>query len=187
IDRVLGLGWGSGWGIFGGGQVAGVPSSRVPWGGGGARRTQAVRESSPVEGGGGQNKGVQEWNVVLERGGRFRRGLSWRSSDPPSPARHGFEGYDLPLWFSCTVGIALPVYSTFKAIEKRDQGEQEKWLLYWAAYGSFSLVEMFPLYYHVKFAFLVWLQLPANNVSMFRYCSMVCDVFNSYGSVTFDV
>ncbi|CAH8274104.1 unnamed protein product [Arabidopsis lyrata] len=41
-------------------------------------------------------------------------------------------------------------------------------LIYWAAYGSFSLVEVFtdkiiswfPLYYHVKFAFLVWLQLP---------------------------
>ncbi|XP_011627756.1 HVA22-like protein k [Amborella trichopoda] len=68
----------------------------------------------------------------------------------------------------CSVGIALPVYSTFKAIENKDQKEQEKWLLYWAVYGSFSLVEAFadkilywfPLYYHMKFAFLVWLQLP---------------------------
>ncbi|XP_013593037.1 HVA22-like protein k isoform X1 [Brassica napus] len=68
----------------------------------------------------------------------------------------------------CSVGIGLPVYSTFKAIENRDQNEQHKWLTYWAAYGSFSLVEVFtdkliswfPLYYHVKFAFLVWLQLP---------------------------
>ncbi|GAA0160899.1 membrane traffic protein [Lithospermum erythrorhizon] len=68
----------------------------------------------------------------------------------------------------CSVGIVLPVYSTFKAIEGRDQDEQQKWLLYWAAYGSFSVVELFtdkflywfPLYYHMKFAFLVWLQLP---------------------------
>ncbi|KAL1215508.1 HVA22-like protein k [Cardamine amara subsp. amara] len=68
----------------------------------------------------------------------------------------------------CSIGIGLPVYSTFKAIENRDQNEQQKWLIYWAAYGSFSLVEVFtdkliswfPLYYHVKFAFLVWLQLP---------------------------
>ncbi|KFK30293.1 hypothetical protein AALP_AA7G242700 [Arabis alpina] len=68
----------------------------------------------------------------------------------------------------CTIGVGLPVYSTFKAIENRDQNEQQKWLIYWAAYGSFSLVEVFtdkiiswfPLYYHVKFAFLVWLQLP---------------------------
>lgn len=68
----------------------------------------------------------------------------------------------------CSVGIVLPVYSTFKAIEGRDADEQHKWLVYWAAYGSFSIVEMFtdkfiywfPLYYHMKFAFLVWLQLP---------------------------
>ncbi|XP_021888879.1 HVA22-like protein k [Carica papaya] len=68
----------------------------------------------------------------------------------------------------CTVGIGLPVYSTFKAIERKDPKEQQKWLIYWAAYGSFSLVEVFadkflhwvPLYYHLKFAFLVWLQLP---------------------------
>ncbi|XP_022133390.1 HVA22-like protein k isoform X2 [Momordica charantia] len=71
----------------------------------------------------------------------------------------------------CSVGIVLPVYSTFKAIEKKDQNEQQKWLLYWAAYGSFSLVEVFsdkllswfPVYYHLKFAFLVWLQLPATD------------------------
>uniref|UniRef100_A0A1D1XZQ5 HVA22-like protein n=1 Tax=Anthurium amnicola TaxID=1678845 RepID=A0A1D1XZQ5_9ARAE len=77
----------------------------------------------------------------------------------------------------CTVGVALPVYSTFKAIERKDQNEQEKWLLYWAAYGSFSLVELlsdkilswFPLYYHAKFAFLVWLQLPSNNGARHLY------------------
>ncbi|XP_059647706.1 HVA22-like protein k [Cornus florida] len=70
---------------------------------------------------------------------------------------------------SCSVGIVLPVYSTFKAIETKDQNEQQRWLVYWAAYGSFSIAEMFadkliswiPLYYHMKFAFLVWLQLPS--------------------------
>ncbi|XP_073146233.1 HVA22-like protein k [Henckelia pumila] len=69
----------------------------------------------------------------------------------------------------CSVGIVLPVYSTFKAIEAKDQDEQQKWLLYWAAYGTFSVAELFtdkflywfPLYYHMKFAFLVWLQLPS--------------------------
>lgn len=68
----------------------------------------------------------------------------------------------------CSVGIVLPVYSTFKAIERKDEQDQQKWLLYWAAYGSFSLVEVFsdkilswfPPYYYLKFAFLVWLQLP---------------------------
>ncbi|XP_031250439.1 HVA22-like protein k [Pistacia vera] len=69
----------------------------------------------------------------------------------------------------CSVGIVLPVYSTFKAIERKDQDDQQKWLIYWAAYGSFSIVEVFsdkllfwfPMYYHLKFAFLVWLQLPS--------------------------
>ncbi|KAF3683384.1 HVA22-like protein k [Capsicum annuum] len=73
----------------------------------------------------------------------------------------------------CSVGIVLPVYSTFKAIEMGDQNEQRKWLLYWAVYGSFSIVEAFtdkflywfPLYYHVKLAFLVWLQLPSAEIS----------------------
>ncbi|MED6204144.1 HVA22-like protein k [Stylosanthes scabra] len=71
----------------------------------------------------------------------------------------------------CSIGLVIPVYSTFKAIESKDQDDQHKWLLYWAAYGSFSVAEMFaekllswfPLYYHMKFAFLVWLQLPPLN------------------------
>ncbi|ESW28903.1 hypothetical protein PHAVU_002G027400 [Phaseolus vulgaris] len=71
----------------------------------------------------------------------------------------------------CSVGVALPVYSTFKAIESKDQSAQQRCLLYWAAYGSFSLVEVFtdkliswcPMYYHLKFAFLVWLQLPSTS------------------------
>lgn len=78
---------------------------------------------------------------------------------------------------SCSVGVILPVYSTFKAIERRDQDEQQKWLMYWAAYGSFSMVELFtdkllhwfPLYYHVKFAFLVWLQLPCIDGAKMLY------------------
>ncbi|KAJ4962995.1 hypothetical protein NE237_022934 [Protea cynaroides] len=69
----------------------------------------------------------------------------------------------------CSVGVVLPVYATFKAIEAKDHYEQQRWLLYWAVYGSFSLAEVFadkilswvPMYYHMKFAFLVWLQLPS--------------------------
>ncbi|KAE8680641.1 HVA22-like protein k [Hibiscus syriacus] len=71
----------------------------------------------------------------------------------------------------CSVGVVLPVYSTFRAIERNNEREQQKWLIYWAAYGSFTLVETFsdkllswfPYYYHFKFAFLVWLQLPSTE------------------------
>lgn len=78
---------------------------------------------------------------------------------------------------SCAVGIGLPVYSTFRAIEKKDEQEKERMLLYWAAYGSFSIAEVFAdkllssvsLYYHVKFAILVWLQFPSNSGSKHVY------------------
>ncbi|KAJ4716469.1 HVA22-like protein [Melia azedarach] len=79
----------------------------------------------------------------------------------------------------CSIGTVLPVYSTFKAIENKDPNEQQKWLLYWTVYGSFSIAEAFadkiiswfPLYYHVKFAFLVWLQLPSANGAKHLYMS----------------
>ncbi|XP_006657857.1 HVA22-like protein k [Oryza brachyantha] len=78
---------------------------------------------------------------------------------------------------SCAIGVGLPVYSTFRAIEKKDQREKERWLLYWAAYGSFSIAEVFadqilssvPLYYHVKLAILVWLQFPSNCGAKYVY------------------
>lgn len=77
----------------------------------------------------------------------------------------------------CSVGIVLPVYSTFKAIERKDPDAQQRCLVYWAAFGSFSLVEVFadkllswfPMYYHVKFAFLVWLQLPSADGAKYLY------------------
>lgn len=47
--------------------------------------------------------------------------------------------------FSCSVGIVLPVYSTFKAIEKKDQNEQQKWLLYWAGWDFILFFQFFPL------------------------------------------
>ncbi|KAL2328938.1 hypothetical protein Fmac_022365 [Flemingia macrophylla] len=77
----------------------------------------------------------------------------------------------------CSIGLALPVYSTFKAIENNDSFQQKRCLLYWAVYGSFSAAETFaekllswiPLYYHLKLAFLVWLQLPTINGSKKLY------------------
>ncbi|XWS29318.1 hypothetical protein CRYUN_Cryun24cG0018800 [Craigia yunnanensis] len=54
----------------------------------------------------------------------------------------------------CSVGIVLPVYSTFKAIERNDENEQQKWLTYWAG---------FHIIITSKFAFLVWFQLPSNE------------------------
>ncbi|KAL9661685.1 hypothetical protein QQ045_026511 [Rhodiola kirilowii] len=88
----------------------------------------------------------------------------------------------------CSVGIGLPVYSTYKAIESKDHNEQKRWLIYWAAFGSFTLVEVFtdkliswfPLYYHVKFAFLVWLQLPSTDGAKQLYMNHLCPFFQKH-------
>eukprot|EP00850_Spirogloea_muscicola_P019896 SM000202S05867 [mRNA] locus=s202:30309:32133:- [translate_table: standard] len=70
---------------------------------------------------------------------------------------------------ACTViGVAVPVYSTFKALERRSQEEQEEWLIYWSVYGTLSIAESLtdkllswcPFYYHAKMALLAWLQIP---------------------------
>ncbi|XP_048424861.1 HVA22-like protein k [Pyrus x bretschneideri] len=61
-------------------------------------------------------------------------------------------------------------------------------LLYWAAYGSFSVAEVFsdkilswfPLYYHMKFAFLVWLQLPASNGARHLYMNHLRPFFQRH-------
>jgi receptor expression-enhancing protein 5/6 len=83
---------------------------------------------------------------------------------------------------ACTVvGIGFPVYSTHKAIETNNHTEQEEWLVYWAAYGCFSVAEVFsdkllswcPFYYHAKFVFLVWLQLPKNFGARHLYSSLL--------------
>ncbi|OMO63419.1 hypothetical protein COLO4_32449 [Corchorus olitorius] len=71
----------------------------------------------------------------------------------------------------CTVGTVIPVYSTFKAIENKDQDEQQKWLLYWTEVFADKILSWFPLYYHAKFAFLVWLQLPSANGAKQLYAS----------------
>ncbi|CAK9215917.1 unnamed protein product [Sphagnum troendelagicum] len=83
---------------------------------------------------------------------------------------------------ACTVvGIGFPVYSTHKAIVRKNPAEQEQWLVYWAVYGCFSVAEFFsdqllswcPFYYHVKFVFLVWLQLPSSSGSQQLYSSLL--------------
>ncbi|MCO5605220.1 hypothetical protein L7F22_059400 [Adiantum nelumboides] len=74
-------------------------------------------------------------------------------------------------WACVVGGIGFPVYSSFKAIESKDKAEQEQWLCYWTAYGSFTSVETFsdkllswfPGYYHAKLLFLIWLQLPLSG------------------------
>lgn len=99
---------------------------------------------------------------------------------------------------ACIVGgLAIPAYSSFRAIELKDTAEQEQWLLYWTVYGCLSagevlsdrLLSWLPGYYHAKLAFLMWLQLPLRNGSrqlltkyfrppLLRYRAMLDGVVN---------
>lgn len=119
---------------------------------------------------------------------------------------------------SASVGIILPAYQSYKAIEnKKDNKADEQWcvaaqsgtrlalrssartgltavqrdrlrhlvsacrLTYWVIYAGLSLVEevedwglaKLPYYWHAKFAFLLWLQMPQSQVgaTVPRLCS----------------
>lgn len=84
---------------------------------------------------------------------------------------------------ACTVvGVGVPVYSSFKAVESRDPEEKEEWLVYWCAYGCVSVAEAFadkllgtwlPYYYHVKLVVLVWLQIPNNFGARYLYTKLL--------------
>lgn len=71
---------------------------------------------------------------------------------------HGFH--------SCSVGLGLPVYLTFKAIEKKDHNEQQRWLTYWAGCNfhsiSFSLLSYFSSNWNINY-------LLATKYSMISY------------------
>uniref|UniRef100_M1B831 Receptor expression-enhancing protein n=1 Tax=Solanum tuberosum TaxID=4113 RepID=M1B831_SOLTU len=53
----------------------------------------------------------------------------------------------------CSVGIVLPVYSTFKAIETGNRNEQHKWLLYWAGDDAFQNFTNFFCFANLEIAF----------------------------------
>ncbi|CAM6033702.1 unnamed protein product [Sphagnum compactum] len=83
---------------------------------------------------------------------------------------------------ACTLfGIGFPIYSTHKAIAYKNLAEQEQWLFYWAVYGCFTATEVvfdklfswFPFYYHIKFVFLVWLQLPSQFGAHYLYTNLL--------------
>ncbi|KAG2483175.1 hypothetical protein HYH03_017967 [Edaphochlamys debaryana] len=88
-----------------------------------------------------------------------------------------------------TVATIYPVYATAKAIESKDTKDDIQWLSYWAVYGSFILAEHFadqalgkvPYYYHLKFAALLWLQLPQTRGATFLYDRYYKPALAKYG------
>ena len=79
------------------------------------------------------------------------------------------------LSYRIIIGTAYPIYASFSLLESQagpaQRGKDEaQWLTYWAVYGVLTAAEQLfesrpPLYYHIKFAFLFWLQSSRYQVS----------------------
>jgi hypothetical protein len=67
-----------------------------------------------------------------------------------------------------TVGFIYPAYASYKALESKSPHAAAQWLTYWVVFSLFTVLEYFadwliswlPLYYLLKLAFILWLQLP---------------------------
>lgn len=90
---------------------------------------------------------------------------------------------------ACTVvGVGVPVYSSFKALESGDENEMRTWLTYWAVYGSMTVVEStaekfllwIPFYHHLKLGLLIWLQLPLYDGAMRTFHSYIRPVLRRH-------
>ncbi|XP_060557827.1 receptor expression-enhancing protein 5-like isoform X1 [Ruditapes philippinarum] len=67
--------------------------------------------------------------------------------------------------FLCNfIGFLYPAYASVKAIETTNKEDDTQWLMYWAVYSFFSLLEFFtdiflfwiPFYWLLKCIFLIW-------------------------------
>ncbi|KRX75667.1 Receptor expression-enhancing protein 5 [Trichinella nativa] len=66
------------------------------------------------------------------------------------------------------IGYGYPLIKSIMAIESEDKADDKQWLIYWAVFGLFTLVDffsaslyqLFPFYWLAKCLFLLWLYLP---------------------------
>ncbi|CAB3397354.1 unnamed protein product [Caenorhabditis bovis] len=84
--------------------------------------------------------------------------------------------------FVCNlIGFAYPAYVSVKAIRTTDTADDTQWLTYWAVFATFALVDffaigimsVFPFYWVVKAAFLMYLYLPQTQGAKVMYVKVV--------------
>ncbi len=86
------------------------------------------------------------------------------------------------------VGTLYPAFWTIKSIEKDNLQEQKNWLIYWAVFGFFILIDMFspiivkfvPFYLVMKILFLIWMFMPGSNGSKMVYGLIVKKILKRY-------
>ena len=75
------------------------------------------------------------------------------------------------------IGFAFPAWASFKAIESTEKEDDTLWLTYWTVFSVFSIIETgadtiehyLPMYFPMKFAFLIWLMAPPTRGADFIY------------------
>ncbi|EEY69326.1 uncharacterized protein PITG_05550 [Phytophthora infestans T30-4] len=81
------------------------------------------------------------------------------------------------------VGVAYPMYASFKALERPESGHDEKqWLTYWVVYGASTSVEavasplmcLVPGYNITKTLFLIWMMSPQTKGATIVYHKLLC-------------
>ncbi|CAI2332901.1 unnamed protein product [Caenorhabditis sp. 36 PRJEB53466] len=84
--------------------------------------------------------------------------------------------------FVCNlIGIAYPAYVSVKAIRSVETSDDTAWLIYWAVFATFALIDyfamsimsVFPFYWVIKALFLVYLYLPQTQGSTVLYHGFV--------------
>ena len=86
------------------------------------------------------------------------------------------------------VGTLYPAFWTIKSIENDNLQEQKNWLIYWAVFGFFILIDMFspiivkfvPFYLVMKILFLIWMFMPGSNGSKMVYGLIVKKILKRY-------
>lgn len=92
-------------------------------------------------------------------------------------------------FISFSVGFLYPAYMSFKAIETRDNRQEDRlWLTYWVVFGLLYVADDFfgivlsflPLYNILKVCFYVWLFHPKTKGALTIYDKVVKGVFKRY-------
>ncbi|KAJ6245125.1 hva22-like protein k [Anaeramoeba flamelloides] len=101
---------------------------------------------------------------------------------------------------SYSIGLVLPIYYTFKALNNEDVGEEEnirareKWLRYWMVFGSFLVFQVitnfffswFPFYYELKIIISILIVTPKINTLIYHLLSFYLVPFESSIDETID-
>jgi len=86
------------------------------------------------------------------------------------------------------IGFLYPAYISIKAIESATKADDTQWLTYWVVFGFFSIlefaedeiIEVFPIYWLCKCAFLVYLYLPMTMGAQKIYIKAIRPAFTKY-------